>query len=236
MSTNELKPFRLLPYGTKFRYQGAPDVWVRTQHNVIAEWPCRIWSADGSPRSSLCCFCHLDGDEDGNTLDTLVEVVDAESQLAALREELAKAIKDRETLLKLHVHLRARRSYWITEEGKAQQRLADAELLNAVMAALLEEHQWEWEPYDSHNHRPGGYYCVECGEPKESSHADKCEIAAALNKPEEDNLRKEDDEALQRRHDQERADYFNSIDEEAKSLDPSIIGIERMPPMEYDEP
>lgn len=66
-----LKPFRDLPYGTKFRYQGSKEVWVRTQHNVIAEWP-RNLSKPG--HQSLCCFCHEDGDEDGNTLDTLVEV------------------------------------------------------------------------------------------------------------------------------------------------------------------
>ena len=66
-----LKPFRDLPYGTKFRYQGTQDVWVRTQHNVVAAWS----GISKNPTfQSLCCFCHLDGDEDGNTLDTLVEV------------------------------------------------------------------------------------------------------------------------------------------------------------------
>jgi len=78
--------------------------------------------------------------EEGST--TLVEFEEpedaAQSQLAALREELASAVKDRETLLRLHVHLRARRSYWITEEGKAQQRLADAERRNAIMREALE--------------------------------------------------------------------------------------------------
>lgn len=72
----ELKAFRLLPYGAKFCYQGTTDVWVRTQHNVIAAWPARLSAADGTPIQSLCCFCHLEGDEDGNTLDTLVEVVE----------------------------------------------------------------------------------------------------------------------------------------------------------------
>lgn len=69
-----LKPFRELPYGTKFRYQGRQEVWVRTQHNVIAAWPGNL-SKPG--HQSLCCFCHEDGDEDGNTLDTLVEVCEA---------------------------------------------------------------------------------------------------------------------------------------------------------------
>lgn len=68
-----LQPFRDLPYGAKFRYQGGKEVWVRTQHNVIAEWKDKLTRHD---RQSLCCFCHLDGDEDGNTLDTLVEVVE----------------------------------------------------------------------------------------------------------------------------------------------------------------
>lgn len=68
-----LKPFRDLPYGAKFRYQGGKEVWVRTQHNVIAEWKDKLTRHD---RQSLCCFCYLDGDEDGNTLDTLVEVVE----------------------------------------------------------------------------------------------------------------------------------------------------------------
>lgn len=68
-----LKPFRDLPYGAKFRYQGSKEVWVRTQHNVIAEWKDKLTRHD---RQSLCCFCHLEGDEDGNTLDTLVEVVE----------------------------------------------------------------------------------------------------------------------------------------------------------------
>ena len=73
---SELKPFRMLPYGAKFRYQGTSDVWVRTQHNVIASWPHRLSQADGTPIQSLCSFCHLDGDEDcPEGLDTLVEVL-----------------------------------------------------------------------------------------------------------------------------------------------------------------
>jgi hypothetical protein len=87
----DLKPFRLLPYGTKFRYQGLPTVFVCIGHNLIAQWPATLFSSDGTPRQSLCIFCHLEGDEDGNTLDTLVEVVDQDSELAALREELAKS-------------------------------------------------------------------------------------------------------------------------------------------------
>ena len=63
----------------------------------------------------------------------------AQSELAALREELAKATRAREVLLKLHVHLRARRSYWIGEETKAQQRLADAERRNAAIHLLSTE-------------------------------------------------------------------------------------------------
>lgn len=68
-----LKPFKDLPYGTKFRYQGSQEVWVRTQHNVIAGWSENLRQCG---RQSLCSFCHLDDDEDGNTLETLVEVVE----------------------------------------------------------------------------------------------------------------------------------------------------------------
>lgn len=67
-----LKPFIELPYGTKFRYQGSEEVWVRTQHNVIAGWSPNLIQ---SGHQSLCAFCALEGDEDGNTLQTLVEVV-----------------------------------------------------------------------------------------------------------------------------------------------------------------
>lgn len=68
-----LKPFIELPYGAKFRYQGSQEVWVRTQHNVIAAWNGLL----ANPTfQSLCCFCHIEGDEDGNTLQTLVEVVE----------------------------------------------------------------------------------------------------------------------------------------------------------------
>lgn len=67
-----LKPFIELPYGTKFRYQGSEEVWVRTQHNVIAGWSPNLIQYG---HQSLCAFCALEGDEDGNTLQTLVEVV-----------------------------------------------------------------------------------------------------------------------------------------------------------------
>jgi hypothetical protein len=60
-----------------------------------------------------------------------------QSELAALREELAKAHKDRGTLLKLHVHLRARRSYWIAEETKARRDLVAAEQRNVRLIRLL---------------------------------------------------------------------------------------------------
>lgn len=63
--------------------------------------------------------------------------VEGNQQLAALREELAKANKDRETLLKLHVHLRARRSYWIAEETKVRRELTAAEQRNSASEHLL---------------------------------------------------------------------------------------------------
>lgn len=76
MTQNELKPFRLLPYGAKFCYQDSQDVWVRIGHNVVASWPCKLWSPDGTPCQSLCCFCHLDNDEDDITLNTPVKVIE----------------------------------------------------------------------------------------------------------------------------------------------------------------
>jgi hypothetical protein len=90
-----LKPFRSLPYGTRFRYQGTKDAWVRTSHNIVAEWPGRLRTPTNEPIQSLCSFCHLDGDEDGNTLDTLVEVVDQDAELAALRDELAGVVAEK---------------------------------------------------------------------------------------------------------------------------------------------
>lgn len=146
----ELKPFRLLPFGTKFRYQGTTDVWVRTQHNVIAEWPCRIWSADGTPRSSLCSFCHLEGDEDGNTLDTLVEVVDQASELAALREELARYKGGCVDLSSQVRELEHKMDYW-KGEGKraddAQQCLTAAEQRNADLVKAMERIQFRCESF-----------------------------------------------------------------------------------------
>lgn len=82
----ETKAFRLLPYGTKFRYQGTQDVWVRIGHNLIAKWPCDLFGRDGQPCQSLCSFCHLESDDSGDTLDTLVEVVDSDMALIADRD------------------------------------------------------------------------------------------------------------------------------------------------------
>ena len=82
----ETKAFRLLPYGTKFRYQSTQDVWVRIGHNLVAKWPCDLFGRDGQPCQSLCSFCHLEGDDSGDTLETLVEVVDAELALIAERD------------------------------------------------------------------------------------------------------------------------------------------------------
>lgn len=106
----DLKPFRTLPYGTKFRYQGTTDVWVRTQHNVVAEWPGRLRTPTNEPIQSLCCFCHLDGDEDGNTLDTLVEVVDLEPGLRDALSHIEKTANQSRTM--------TRRLRWIAKRAE----------------------------------------------------------------------------------------------------------------------
>lgn len=71
------------------------------------------------------------------------KLADCEKSEAALREELAKANKDRETLLKLHVHLRARRSYWIAEETKARRELTAAEQRNSQASSILNELRYD---------------------------------------------------------------------------------------------
>lgn len=102
----------------------------------------------------------------------------ASAREAALREELADALAGAKAAMAGKDELRH-------ERDNLQQRLADAERRNSVMAALLEEHQWEWQPYDEHGHRDGGYYCLSCNESKSGGHAENCAIDAALNKPEE---------------------------------------------------
>ncbi len=156
------------------------------------------------------------------------------SQLAALREELAKYKGGCVDLSSQVRELEHKMDYW-KDEGKradeAQQRLADAERRNAELVELLRNSRssvknWRHELVSA---LPN----IEQGKAEATSECSRLAglldlIDAALNKPdvsliseddkpEEANLRKEDDEALQRRHDQERADYFNSIDEEAKS-------------------
>lgn len=74
-------PFIELPYGTKFIHEpGAPDVWVRTGHNLIAEW------GTSARTQSLCCFSH---EEDG--LSQCVWVVDG-SQDAKAKTPGAEAL------------------------------------------------------------------------------------------------------------------------------------------------
>lgn len=134
----ETKAFRLLPYGTKFRYQGTQDVWVRIGHNLLAKWPCDLFGRDGQPCQSLCSFCHLEGDESGDTLDSLVEVVDSDMALiaerdaalareAALREELDAWKSTAETFEDFYRKTEA-------ESDALQQRLTVAEqLLNEAL-------------------------------------------------------------------------------------------------------
>lgn len=70
------------------------------------------------------------------------------------------------------------------ERDDVQQRLADAERRNAELTELLDEHQWQWKPYDDHYHIDAGYFCIQCSNAKASGHATECLVAAALNKPE----------------------------------------------------
>lgn len=133
----DLKPFRLLPYGTKFRYRGTTDAWVRIGNNLIAAWPATLFGSDGTPCQSLCIFCHLEGDEDGNTLDTLVEVVDHESELAALREELAQVKGHRAKMFDIKESYRQRMT-------AAEQRNAElVELLTDAYGAIDENDGWK---------------------------------------------------------------------------------------------
>jgi len=112
---------------------------------------------------------------------------DQSKELSALREELAKAKVWASQYAELESVFHSERDIWNREssanskaQGDLQQRLTAAEQRNAELVALLTEHQWDWEPYDSHSHRPGGYYCVECQEPKDSGHEAGCKLADAL--------------------------------------------------------
>lgn len=73
------KPFRQLPYGERFRMPGHPNiVMVKIGHNLVADWPVELYNHKGEPIQSLCCWCHdlLNGDEDGMSLETELEIVD----------------------------------------------------------------------------------------------------------------------------------------------------------------
>ena len=133
----ETKAFRLLPYGTKFRYQSTQDVWVRIGHNLVAKWPCDLFGRDGQPCQSLCSFCHLEGDEPGDTLDTLVEVVDSDMALIADRDAALK----REDALREELDA-LRESYEAMRDRKnsivdLQQRLTVAEQRLSGLKKLL---------------------------------------------------------------------------------------------------
>lgn len=94
----------------------------------------------------------------------------------ALREELAQA---RDDLSAQRNHFRAQLAN-AKDADEIQQRLTAAEQRNSELVELLAEHQWEWQPYDDHYHRDGGYYCLSCKESKNDGHAKGCAIDAAL--------------------------------------------------------
>lgn len=150
---------------------------------VVTGKPCPLWEPnsrlDNHAMGDRCLWCegtkffveYLDPqlafDAERLRADTAV------AEVAALREELAewKARCGRRV---------ADIGIVVNDKLDLQQRLTAAEQRNALMVELLTEHQWEWEPYDSHTHRDGGYYCVECQEPKASGHEAGCKLAAAL--------------------------------------------------------
>jgi hypothetical protein len=101
----------------------------------------------------------------------------ARSELAALREELAKSGRAD--------HLRQRIAFLTTEIHKQAKRLSAAEQRNSALMDLLAEHQWQWKPYDEHYHIDAGYYCIQCGNAKDSGHAPECAVHAALTQPTE---------------------------------------------------
>ncbi|QHJ79325.1 MAG: hypothetical protein [Bacteriophage sp.] len=49
-----------------------------------------------------------------------------------------------------------------------------------TLRALLEEHQFQYKPYDDHYHRESGYYCVGCGDEKGKHVDNTCHIFIAL--------------------------------------------------------
>lgn len=79
-----VSPFIDLPYGTKFIYEpGAPDVWVKIGHNLIAAW------GTSARLQSLCCFSHeieglsasvwvVDSSVDAKAKATAIEALDDE--------------------------------------------------------------------------------------------------------------------------------------------------------------
>jgi hypothetical protein len=73
------KPFRQLPYGERFRMPGLPHItMVRIGHNLVADWPVTLYNPRGEPIQSICCWCHdtENGDEDGTSMDTGVEIIE----------------------------------------------------------------------------------------------------------------------------------------------------------------
>lgn len=73
-----MKPFRQLPYGERFRITGESFILVRIGHNLVADWPVTLYNHRGEPIQSLSLWYHdvENGDEDGTSMDTEVEVVE----------------------------------------------------------------------------------------------------------------------------------------------------------------
>lgn len=95
---------------------------------------------------------------------------DHQAELAALREELAKAIELAGSNLEAALEFEA--------------CLTAAEQRNSELAELLTEHQWRWSPHDEHYHTPEGYYCAQCLRPKAEGHKPECAIGNAIKSTE----------------------------------------------------
>src|SRR6185295_12742067 len=135
-----------------------------------------------------------------NRPDGLAELVvpvnyAAQSELAALREELARkdvvieelmqSNGDMTTCLKSAERHEPHCLLLDPEEPDCNcncvvSRLTAAEQRNLELVELLDENQWRWQPYDDYDHTEAGYYCIQCYQHDKSGHAADCKLAAAL--------------------------------------------------------
>lgn len=73
------KPFRTLPYGTRFKMPEplSDHMMVKIGHNLVADWPVALYNHRGEPIQSLCSWVVEDEeDPQAPTMETEVEVVE----------------------------------------------------------------------------------------------------------------------------------------------------------------